>query len=675
MFVRCALFLPRALLAAALCSALAACSTSATTTTTSAVNDSLALPGDVSSTDTTTPPIGTPSCDPLQPEVCALPWPSNLYLTPDKSRATGYRVDFGAASLPVNMEGKPITPQPWSRMDGYSVATPIVVYFRDIDVTQLPGEATIAASLAPDAQIVLLQVTGTTAERVPYFVELDQTELDDPHNRALFIRPAVLLKEATRYVVALRHLHDTSGKLLPRSPAFSAFLAGDTAGTPLAARQARFDDIFAILAQQGIAGSDLTLAWDFVTASGDAMHGRMLSMRDQAFAALPNGPTLTVAKVEEFTAAQDPYIALSITGTFHVPNFMEPFQVREQTGYRFHYGADGKPAQNGWNDVPFWIRVPRTALDGTPHGLVQYGHGLNGTGGQVQGGFISKIASDHHLIYYACNWTGMAEPDVPTLFQMLFDLSNFEALSDHMHQGMLESLLLSRAMQHTFTQLPEIKKYNLQLAPGEVFYSGISQGGIYGATYMALTQDVARGHLGVPGNNYSLLLQRSADFVPFLMVLMNSYPDSRDRAIILGLLQMLWDGTDPASYYRHIKQEPLPGNQAHDVLLAPAKGDWQVAPITCEIAARSNIGISLMKNYGRPVFGVTEQGYPLVGSGIVSYDFGNPWAPPGNQPPSDNIGDPHGKARSLDWHNEQMVHFWRTGEIEDVCGGDGCHPN
>jgi len=654
------------------CSSVPATTSAAGTTPT---GDGVAVAGDVAASGARPPPAGTPGCDPLQPEVCSLPWPSNLYLKPDQDRATGYSIDFGPASLPVNMEGKPIDPTAWRRMDGYSVATPIVVYFRDIDTTQMASEATLTASLAQDAPVVLLQVSADKVERIPYWVELDHSEIDDPHNRALFIRPAVLLRESTRYVVALRNIKNTSGKPFDPSPAFAALRGGDTAGTPLAARQPRFDEIFAILDKQGIASSELTLAWDFVTASGDAMHGRMLAMRDQAFAALPDGPSMTVAKVEEFTPQQNADIALSITGTFHVPSFMDPFQVREQTGYRFHYGADGKPAQNGWNDVPFWIRVPRSALDGTPHSLMQYGHGLNGTGSQVNGGFNSRIADKHHVIFFACNWTGMSEADVPILFQMIFDLSHFEALADHMHQGIVESLLLARAMQHRFVQLPELAKYNLKLAPGEVFYSGISQGGIYGATYMALSQDVARGHLGVPGNNYSLLLQRSSDFVPFLLVLMNSYPDSRDRAILLGLLQMLWDGTDPASYYRHIKQEPFPGNTAHNVLLAPAKGDWQVAPITCEIAARSNLGISLMKDYGRQVFGVTEQAYPFVGSGIVSYDFGNPWAPPGNEPPVDDLGDPHGSARQLDWHSEQMMHFLRTGEIKDVCGGDGCHPD
>ena len=52
-----------------------------------------------------------------------------------------------------------------------------------------------------------------------------------------------------------------------------------------------------------------------------------------------------------------------------------------------------------------------------------------------------------------------------------------------------------------------------------------------------------------------------------------------------------------------------------------------------------------------------------------------PWPATGNVPPTDPPGDPHGLPRRLDAHNRQMDHFFRTGEIIDVCGGDGCHPD
>lgn len=75
---------------------------------------------------------------------------------------------------------------------------------------------------------------------------------------------------------------------------------------------------------------------------------------------------------------------------------------------------------------------------------------------------------------------------------------------------------------------------------------------------------------------------------------------------------------------------------------------------------------------------VDEQSFPYKGSGVVLYDFGNPWPEPGNHPPEETpLGDPHGEPRYADWHNRQMVEFFRTGQIVNTCDTDGdpvCDP-
>ena len=45
-----------------------------------------------------------------------------------------------------------------------------------------------------------------------------------------------------------------------------------------------------------------------------------------------------------------------------------------------------------------------------------------------------------------------------------------------------------------------------------LYYDGNSQGGIMGGALVAVSPDIERGALGVPGMNYSTLLQRSVDF-------------------------------------------------------------------------------------------------------------------------------------------------------------------
>lgn len=651
--------------------------TDAGTPDTGATTDAADAAGQDADTGAETPPEGP--CDPLDPTACALPWPSNVYLAPDPTRATGYALDFGATSLPSNLAGTHIDPAPYARLDGYSPGTAVLVHFPSLDGSDLPGEYHTDASLDPGAPVLWFEVQGDALVRVPYWAELDAGE-SNAAQKLLMVNPAVILKEGTRYVVAFRGLKDLAGAPIPPTEAFAKLRDGATADDPeLAPRQARFDDVFALLEANGVDRQELVLAWDFVTGSSDALHGEMLHMRDDAFAAVgPSGPELTITEVEELSPEQNEYIAVELRGTFHVPSYMDPQPLPDgSTAWTMHRGPDGLPVQTGWRDEPLWIRIPRTALDGPPHGLIQYGHGLNGTGTQVRGSFNSRIASQHQFIFFACNMLGMSDEDVPVIIQITQDISHFPWLADRLHQGMLNHLLLARAMRERFPTLPEVTSRGITVNTDELFYSGISQGGIFGATYMALTQDVERGHLGVPGNHYAVLLQRSTDFLPFFAAVSLGYPGRTRQAMLLQAVQLLWDRVDPVTYYRHISAEPFPGNQAHQVLAAPAKGDEQVAVITNEIVARTDIGIPILAHYDteRVVQGAPEEPYPHVGSGIVLYAFGNPWPPEQqNLPPKSNFPDPHELPRKLDHHSEQMVHFFRTGEIIDVCGGDGCTP-
>ena len=66
----------------------------------------------------------------------------------------------------------------------------------------------------------------------------------------------------------------------------------------------------------------------------------------------------------------------------------------------------------------------------------------------------------------------------------------------------------------------------------------------------------------------------------------------------------------------------------------------------------------------------------LVNAHIELYDFGNRWPAPGNRPPgAEPSPDPHELPRRSVAHQRQIANFFRTGEIIDVCGGDGCRPD
>ncbi len=628
------------------------------------------------------PPGSAADCDPLDPAECAFPWPSNLYLQPDTTRRTGYTLSFGATTLPANISGSNMRPDPFRALDGYSVGTPIITVFPNLDVRALATEDHMDRSMDPMASVLLFEVNGTTLQRLPYWVELD-AHATDPAHAALFVRPGVILHEATRYIVAFRNLHDTSGAVVPPSAAFASLVAGTTAGDPhLAPRQSHFNDVFTTLDGQGIPRASLTLAWDFVTASDDAVHGRMLAIRDDVLSRVgPNGPTLVVDTVTQYTPTMDtsgrpvdPDIAMEVQGHFDAPWYMHATTHGPFTGDVMNLDAAGHPFAMGTHTVPFWVRIPYAALNGPPQGLVQYGHGLLGSGSEVESGYIGHIANANNLIFFAGDLTGMSTLDVLGVVGTLHDFDDFSWIADNLHQGMAEWLILARAVRSQLTSLPQVAAQHVMVDPTQIYYSGNSQGGIFGATYVALSQDITRGHLGVPGSNYSTLLQRSKDFTNYFSVVRMAYPSVLDQDVLLPAIQLLWDSTDPVTYYRHLSQLPFANTPSHQVVLTPARGDYQVAVVTNEVVARSNLGVSLMANYDdlRTPYGITQTPYPSNGSGVVLWHFGNPWPPLGNVAPMDPPGDPHELPRRDPEEQHQMVNFFRTGQILSVCNEHPC---
>jgi hypothetical protein len=640
---------------------------------------------DAMTTDAGGSPQAAEDCDPLVPAVCALPWPSNLYLKSDVTRVTGYTLTFGATSLPENINRQRVDPSPYTRLDGYGLGEAILVLFPNVDASELPDEYAVADSLSPEANILLFEVQPKAGlVRIPYFAELDHHETD-PTKQVLFVRPAVLLRENTRYIVAFRDLTDTSGADVAPSEAFAKLVAGTTANDPLLApRQERFDEVFAALEVLGIDRSTLTLAWDFQTASSNALHDVLSSMRDQALANVgETGPQLTITSTIEYVPADDGSgrevdadIAYELQGTITVPRYVRSEFIGLLQGFVLNLDANRVPQPSGSTTVPFWIRIPYSAVTSTAtHDLLQFGHGLLGSGEDIRSGYTGALANAHHFVAFSASLDGMSEVDQQTVGAAVQDFSAFPFTSDRLYQGLVNWIVLARAMRGQLPQRPELTSKGVRLSD-TLYYSGNSQGGIFGATYMALSTDIARAHLGVPGQNYSTLLHRSVDFEPFFVLVQANYPSPIDQAISLSLIQLLWNGTDPVTWYRHLAVDPLQGSFAKEVIISIAKGDHQVSPMTMEIVARSDVGLPLLEDYDatRVPFAAPVVPYPHVGSGMISFDFGNPWPDAGNRTPDTTIADPHGLPRRLPSQQRQMAHFYRTGEIIDICGGDGCRP-
>src|SRR5207244_82897 len=151
---------------------------------------------------------------------------------------------------------------------------------------------------------------------------------------------------------------------------------------------------------------------------------------------------------------------------------------------------------------------------------------------------------------------GMSSADVSTVVTLIQDLSQFHFIPERLRQGFLNHLLLGRLFldpTNGFNSDPAFQFGGVPLIDTtEVYYSGGSQGGIFGVAIMSIAEDFKRGFVAAPAANYSTLLHRSIDFNPFLAISRISYPDRLDADLIIALIQQLWHRAEPHADINHL---------------------------------------------------------------------------------------------------------------------------
>jgi hypothetical protein len=624
-------------------------------------------------------------CNPLDSRHCLLPFPSDFFTVPDTSTDTGLRIHIARESAPRNDDGVHVDTTEWNRNDGFSPGSQIVTYVEGIDVEQtgLVNVADIGGSLAEDAPAVLIDTA--TGERIPYFSELDASVSSDA-NRVLFVRPARNLLEGHRHVIALRNLKNAAGDTIPAGDVFRAYRDGLISSVPeVEAQRDRYERVFADLEAAGVARDEtLYLAWDFTVASERNLTERLLHIRDDAFAHLGSeSPAFTVDTVEEDV---DEFIVRRVSGTFEVPLYLTD---GGEPGTRFNYAGGELPQANGTYDAVFTCIVPRAAVAApggaaVPARASVYGHGLLGSEREVGAGNVRRMANEHNFVFCATKWIGMSEEDIGNAVTILGDLSRFPTLADRLQQGVLNMLFLGRLMIHEdglVTHAAFQANGQPVIDRSALFYDGNSQGGIMGGIATAVSIDWTRAVLGVPGMNYSILLQRSVDWETYRLIYDPSYPDEIERGLGILLLQMLWDRGEANGYALHMTDDPLPNTPAHTVLMHVAFGDHQVSPDVANIEART-IGARVHEPavtpgrlpYVEPYYWGIEPipSYPHRGSAIVIWDSGAPVPPLVNLAPHEGE-DPHEDPRADPDARVQKSEFLKAdGAVVDVCGGAPC---
>jgi hypothetical protein len=281
-------------------------------------------------------------------------------------------------------------------------------------------------------------------------------------------------------------------------------------------------------------------------------------------------------------------------------------------------------------------------------------------------------------------------------------MGRFPELTDRTQQGLLNELLLGRLMDNpagfvsnaAFHVNPADTSTPPVIDTSRLYYNGNSQGGILGGSLTAVSPDFTRAALGVPGMGYSTLLTRSIDFDSYASILYPAYPNELSRPLVLSLVQILWDRSEPNGYAQSMTNTPPPNTPAHEVLMNVAFGDHQVTNYQADVEARTigaQIHTPVVYDGRWPNFdvawGITPiASYPFSGSAIVYWDGGpvrdngsggtiGTDPPPLGNVPNKSGADPHSLPRAQPEEQQMVSDFLRPeGQsfIADTCGGKPC---
>jgi hypothetical protein len=627
--------------------------------------------------------VSAADCDPLDEQACFLPYPNNYFTRPDLTSSTRLRLNMSESMMPATHGGKRFDPSHWNQLDGFPLISPALSYWgADMNLAPVAPHWNISWSLFADSPTVLLDVAS--GRLLPHWSELDETALGSGgkvRDPMFMTWPAQSLGNSRHVVVAYRSLKNrATGALYEPSAAFKALRDNTPSDDPsVEARRAHFETLFAALEKAGVQRSTLQLAWDYTTASEQAVNGWMLEMRDDAEKRIADdgGLKYFVTKVEE---NPNDDISRLVHGKMTVPLYLNNVLPGSNLVI-----VDNKPQYQRMANFSFLVQVPKSlTTSGAELGsLLHVGHGLFGSMQEITAGWYRKLSNDYNLVLYATDWQGMSNIDVPStgLFIIEANWQKFRMVPDRLQQSMINHLVLTQIMVGPMQQDPSLQFDSKPIVdPSKVYYTGSSNGGILASPYLSLERTIIRGCMDVPGGPYALLLPRSVDFDPFKALIEVHYNSSADFAFMISFIQSLWDRGAPGGYMHRVTQNTFPDTPPKRILVKDGLHDSQVSYLGGATLARS-LGASIFPTQlrddinGKPA---EIYGFPTVQSPDANsislyqtYFWETPPQPETDTPPNHEC-DTHGCTRKSVPGQQTLMHFFYTGEFVDNCGKNAC---
>lgn len=618
---------------------------------------------------------------------CFFPFPFTQFYSDGKVRIS--------KNLFKRPEGYPeIVVDRLNNFDGFSPASQIMFWHpKGFSRDNLPSpEATVRS----DSPVQVIH--HPTGERIPVFVEPDARA--NPPFQVLYIRPLRRMKHNSRYVVVIKkEIRGFNGEKLDSPLFFGAIVDGkDVKISDLKQDVKRwkehFKNILSFIELHGINKNDVLVAWDFKTASDDMILSEMLRVRDKVYG---SNITFTIDSVENFPHAASrellkPYrnlIARSVSGRFYPPK------------------VDGE----GVFEASFLLHIPICVFQYPVSAFkpMLFGHGLFGSTLELNSHYVIFAAEYFCTPVIATNWKGIDIEAFGHVFEFissraLHAIQVVEYIVDNLRQGHANFLALAILVRRReFWNKITSRAGTFQVDIENPVYYGISNGGVQGGTFMALTKEIKLGVLDVGGGIWTSLLERNRTWDALRVFL---YPEGDRWEIelkkVIAVAQMIFDIVDPITFSPHI----VSGNEnlgiiPKKIIYREALYDEQVANFATRAFAIT-AGIPAIRELPEDFFGIqkveAKDGYAGSGyiqvdpkiDGVPEYQYKNvslsllKKQEPKSKvvrsgwPLEPNEGDfvaPHYVPRLVPVILEMQRRFYEEGKIYQLCSDNICDPD
>lgn len=602
-----------------------------------------------------------PGGNPLVPEVAAYPFPSDFYLTEDPETLTGRRLNIPVEAFPEATQAGAAT---FNGVDGYSPMPLLVAYLPGgVDIATLPSPTAHAESVSDDSTVWLVEME--TGDRVPLLAEIDVNH-PEPSESSLLIRPLVVLKPNTGYVVIIRQgVKAIDGSLHEANDAFVALRDGlPTEDPSVEAQRGAFVKINEAISGQGLEPEAVVLAWSFHTRSEASMTGPLLAAQQDA----------NVAPLGDYTITEDTTdeVNRQIRGTFTAPNYADP-----ETGVLQWDPQTGEITQFGQREVRFVMTIPNVVDE--PRPVIMYGHGFLGDSIQATRGRFNRFCNENRFSVVATEFGVYDDLFMPLGRALGGEAEQFDVLVTEVLQSFTNTTHLTRIVKERLavdlTAEGPGGEFN-PVDPTAVHYLGISNGGTFGYVHGATSPQVERAVFLVGGGGLVHFLERAEPWKNFSFAFKVLLPDPRELQLLFALIQQKLDLVDATTFARRLVNDRYPGLAPLKAQVHMAVNDSQVRNLVTEWVVRT-AEIPMVVPSAKDVFDLTTiERTPEALEGAMSvfyvYDEMVDPTPFTNETPLiDN--DTHGTVRDLMSYRAHAGAFLETGTFTMVCDG-ACDP-